>query len=143
MIDDIRRVVNAAALITGAMPTVTWGLIFSERYPNSVMGRVFTQNMALLGETMLPAPAGMAVGSSDFSNVSMIIPGIHEYIAIAPLEVKTHTMEFAEAAASPRSDEMLLKGAQGLAMTAYDILTDQSLRTEINEEFHAKVPASK
>jgi len=143
MIEDIQKVVNAAALITGAKHTVTTGLIFSERYPNAVMRRVFTQNMALLGETMLPAPAGMAMGSSDFSNISMVIPGIHEYVAIAPLEVKNHTIEFVAAATSPKSDEMLLQGAKALAMTGYDILTDQSLRTEIYEEFHATVPAGK
>jgi hypothetical protein len=75
------------------------------------------------------------VGSSDFGNVSMTIPAIHEYLAIAPTSVKNHTPAMAEAACSAKSDEMLIKGAQGLAMTGYDICADENLRKAILDEF--------
>ncbi len=140
MLIDIQKVVNGCALLTGAEPNVKVGLISTERYCNAVMGQLLKRNMALLGEEMEMAPPTMEVGSSDFGNVSMKIPGIHEYLSIITTEIRNHTMEFAEAAASPRSDEVVVKGAQGMAMTAYEILSDDSLRKEIYDEFYATVP---
>lgn len=139
MLEDLKKVVDAAALITGAEAQFKAGLMSTERYPNAVMGEIFKENMAVLGETMNYPPAGLAVGSSDVGNVSMIIPTIHEYLAIAPLRVKNHTREFAQAAISERGDEVLVKGAKGLAMTAYDIFTDAALRKRIDNEFESKV----
>lgn len=141
MLDDMRRAANAAALLTGAKPTVKPELIATERYPNLVMGKAFAKNMEMLGEHMEMASPDVAAGSSDFSNISMVIPGIHEYLAIAVPEVKGHTPEFVQASISPRSDEVAIKGAQGLAMTGYDILSDQELRDAIYKEFHDTVPA--
>jgi amidohydrolase len=139
MLDDLKKVVDAAALITGAVAKFEPGLISTERYSNAVMGEAFKDNMAILGETMNYPPAGLSVGSSDIGNVSMIIPTIHEYLAVAPPSVKNHTKEFAQAVISEKSDEMLLKGAKGLAMTAYDIFTDAALRQKIYSDFERKV----
>jgi len=139
MVEDIKRVVDAAALITGAEPQIKQGLMSTERYSNAAMGKAFKENMSTVGEIMEHPPEGLSVGSSDIGNVSMIIPTIHEYIAIAPTTVKNHTKEFAQAAISEKSDEMLLKGAKGLAMTAWDILVNEKLRKEIYHEFENKV----
>lgn len=100
MLDDLKKVVDAAALITGAEPQFKPGLISTERYSNSVMGNTFKENMAILGETMDYPPRGLSIGSSYVGNVSMIIPTIHEYLAIAPINVRNHTKEFVEAAIS-------------------------------------------
>jgi len=139
MLNDIKNVVDAAALITGAQPKFKPGLISTERYPNSVMDEIFKMNMEILGESMNYTPKGLPLGSSDFGNVSMMIPAIHEYIAIASIDVKNHTKEFAKSAISEKSDEMLLKGAKGLAMTAYDILVNPELRKNICYEFETTV----
>lgn len=139
MLNDLKKVVDAAALITGAEPQFKPGLVSTERYSNSVMGNIFKENMSLLGETMDYPPQGLSIGSSDVGNVSMIIPTIHEYLAIAPTSVRNHTQEFVEAAVSRKSDEMLLKGAKGLAMTAYDIFTNAELRKEIQHDFKCHV----
>lgn len=140
MLDDIQRVVQGCAALTGAVSTVKVGLISTERYCNAVMGQALKHNLALVGEEMEMATPTMAIGSSDFGNVSMIIPGIHEYMSIVSPGIRNHTPEFTVASASPRSDEVVIKGAQGLAMTAYDILANESLRKEIYDEFYATVP---
>ena len=140
MVKDIERAVQAAAIITGARSEFKVGLISTERYCNAVMGETLKQNMASLGIEMHKPPVGLAIGSSDFGNVSMKIPAIHEYLAIADTTVKNHSKEFCEAAVAKRSDEVLLKGAQGLAMTAYDMLQDEKLRNKIDQEFLKTVP---
>ncbi|MBP2636270.1 MAG: amidohydrolase [Firmicutes bacterium] len=139
MIEDIKKVTEAAGLITGARPNVKVGLVSTERYSNSVMGKTIQANMKELGIAMEYPPQGLAVGSSDFGNVSMTVPAIHEYLAIAPLSVKNHTKQMAEAAISKDADEVLIKGAKGLAMTGYDILYNEDLRDQIRFEFQKTI----
>ena len=54
--------------------------------------------------------------------------------------IQSHSKAYADAAASPQADEICLKGAKGLAMTALDILEDSKFRDEINAFHDAQVP---
>lgn len=135
MIEDLKRIAHSSAAVTGAKAAVKVELIFAERYPNRTMGETFKANMALLGETMSYPDPEESVGSSDIGNVSIETPSIHEYLWIAPENVVGHSTEFKEAAVSARADEVVVKGAQGLAMTGWDILTDAGLRERIYDEF--------
>lgn len=131
----------AEELAVGAKLTFTRGLISSERYPNLAMDMAFKANVAALGRDMSIPPANFPNGSSDFGNVSMTIPGIHAYLSIAPegQKLKGHTPEYVVASAGPLADETVILGSKALAMTAYDILTDETLRQSIADEF-AQVP---
>lgn len=130
---------NAAALVGTGIKTEV-DLLFSERYPNMPMGEAFKANLESLGESVVYAdPQGM-YGSSDVSNLSLYMPVIHEYISIAPVEINGHSPEFAEAAASARSDEACILGAKALAMTGCDILCDEDFRKEIRDAFEKQVP---
>jgi hypothetical protein len=72
-------------------------------------------------------------------NVSLELPTIHEYLAIADTSVAGHTVEFREAAVSPRGGEVVLLAAEGLALTGWDLLTDGVLREAAREEYRRKV----
>jgi len=137
MIEDVRRVAEAGALITGAKLTFTTDIIFAERHPNHVMGDTFKANMENLGEKMNEPDPAMATGSSDIGNVSLLVPSIHEYLWIAPEGTLEHTDAFCAAAASPRADDVVILAAKGLAMTGYDLLTDADLRQRVWAEFTA------
>jgi len=143
IMDDMERIGKAAELAIGAQMTFKRGLCSSERYCNLAMDETFREHMADLGMSMRYPPKDLAMGSSDFGNVSMKMPGIHAYLSIAPQGVKIqgHTPEFCVAARSALADEVLIKGAKGLAMTGYDILTKPELQQWIAEEFK-KVPVS-
>lgn len=141
MVEDLKRLAKVSAEMIGA--TVKIGMDhapYAERYPNHVMGETFKKNMARLGVEMQYPDPKVPVGSSDIGNVSMVVPAIHEYLAIADPSVNSHTVEFRDAAGSARGDQAALLGAQGLAMTALDIFTDPALRQEIQKEFAASVP---
>jgi len=137
MIEDVRRAAEAGALITGAKLTFTTDLIYAERHPNHVMGDAFKANMESLGEKMNEPDPAMATGSSDIGNVSLLVPSIHEYLWIAPEGTLEHTDVFCAAAAGPRADDVVILAAKGLAMTAYDLLTDADLRQRVQAEFTA------
>ena len=141
MVEDLKRLAKVSAEMIGAKVKISMDHApYAERYPNHAMGETFKKNMARLGIEMHYPDPKVPVGSSDIGNVSMVVPAIHEYLSIANPSVSSHTAEFREAAGSPKGDQAALLGAQGLAMTALDILTDAALRKDIQEEFAATVP---
>ena len=140
MYKDIEKIAEACASITGAKAKVTGGPIYAERYANRALGEAFKENMEPLGEKMCYPDYSAQVGSSDIGNVSLVVPAIHEYLAIAmPGSVISHHSSFRDAAISPRADKVVCLGAAGLAMTGSDVLTAPELRTAMNKEFDEKV----
>ena len=131
---------NCAATLTGAQVKTEMTLAYSERYPNLPIGAAFKENMAELGEEMIYADPNGLYASSDIGNVSIRLPAIHEYLSIGPESVPAHTVEFARQAISPRGDEVCIKGAKGLAMTGFDLLSDPILRQAAKEAHEKQVP---
>jgi len=140
LVEKIKRVVQSAEVLTGAEASIDIGKMYAERYPNMVMAEAFKSNMKALGEVMGYPDPDRKVGSSDIGNVTLKIPAIHSYLAIANENVNSHSAEFTKYANSPRAKEIAIKGAKGLAMTGYDILSGRDLREEIRKEFEEKVP---
>jgi amidohydrolase len=140
LVEKLKRAAQSASLLTGAIPEVSVHRMYAERYPNGPMCEAFKENMSLLGEEMGYPDPNVMYGSSDIGNVSIKLPAIHDYLWIAGEEVNSHSKEFAEAAISPRADEVCIKGAKGLAMTAVDILSDGDFQVQINGFHREQVP---
>ena len=49
-------------------------------------------------------------------------------------------MEYTAASGTPEANEVCLKGAKGLAMTGYDILSDPGFQKEIKEYHDKQIP---
>ncbi len=139
MVADLERLAALCAGMTGAQTQVHTSVIYAERYPNIAMGERFKDNMALLGQSMMLADETVAKGSSDIGNVSMVVPTIHEYLAIVD-DATTHSEAFRDAAVSSRGDDAIQLASKGMAMTAYDLLTDASFRKAVCKEFQTSVP---
>ena len=141
LIELVKSCVKRAESLTGATAEVTVEPIYAERYPNKPMCEAFKNNMASLGIEMTWPIPGKLYGSSDVGNVSIKIPAIHDYLSITDDDtIQSHSTEYTEAAASPEADEICIKGAKGLAMTALDILECSDFRDEINAYHEAQVP---
>ncbi len=141
LIDLVKSSIERAESLTGAKAEVVVEPIYAERYPNKPMCEAFKNNMESLGIHMTWPTPGKLYGSSDIGNVSIKIPAIHDYLSITDDKtIQSHSKAYADAAASPQADEICLKGAKGLAMTALDILEDSKFRDEINAFHDAQVP---
>ena len=68
------------------------------------------------------------LGSSDMGDVSWVVPTIHPQLAICDEGVAGHSIEFRDAAASPRAEAVALLAATLVAQTAWDLLADPSAR---------------
>ncbi len=141
LIQLIKTCVANAERLTGAKGEVTWDDISAERYPSKPICKAFKDNMHELGIEMTWPDPKKQYGSSDIGNVSIKIPAIHDYLSITDdASIQAHTVEYTEAAASPEAQEVCLKGAKGLAMTGYDILSDPEFQKEIREYHDRQIP---
>uniref|UniRef100_UPI0037E97B0C peptidase M20 domain-containing protein 2-like n=1 Tax=Semicossyphus pulcher TaxID=241346 RepID=UPI0037E97B0C len=75
-----------------------------------------------------------ASGSTDFGNVTFVVPGIHPYFYIGS-KALNHTEEYTVAAGDDRAQFFTLRTAKALAMTALDVLLRPELLQKVKQEF--------
>ncbi len=140
-LDELKqRVLNCfigAATASGARLEYRWGKIRMAAMRNNLtLARLFRQNMQSLGRRMpLFSDPRRGSGGTDMANVSQVVPGIHPFVAIAPVGVAAHSTQFAEAAASEAGIRGLVDAAKALAMTAVDLVANPEVVSKVKEEF--------
>lgn len=131
----VKAVAEGAALATGAKLNV---IAFQNEVDNLLLNKtydqVFKEVIEDLGETVVEGDRD-GIGSTDAGNISQVVPAIHPYIKIGADDLVAHTVPFREAAASAKGDEALLTGAKGLALTAFQLITEPELLKSIKQEF--------
>lgn len=73
--------------------------------------------------------------STDFGNVSQIIPGIHVYFGITDSQVPLHSLEFKEAAGTDYAFEQAMLISEVLAKVAFRFYSDKGFRDRVREDF--------
>lgn len=124
---------QAGALATGARLEVEQGMSYGDRVVNMTIARYVQANLRRLGVEVEDEPVRVR-GSTDFGDVSQVVPAVNAYISIAPDTVASHSNEMREAAASPAGDKAVLDAAEAMAMTVVDLLTDASILEKAWEE---------
>lgn len=139
---DLRRRVLAcfqgAAEATGCELHATWSDVCELVTTNRPLAEAFAANAKTLGREMKPRRTGDTHGSTDMGNVTSIVPGIHPFMSITDGPVAGHSTEFAAAARTPKALETMHVAAKALAMTAIDVLRDDTLRVRAKEAFNAQ-----
>ena len=142
-LDELKeRVLNCfigAAQASGARLEYRWGDVrYAPMRNNLTLAQLFMQNMQSLGrQTQLFEP-NHTFGSTDMGNVSQVVPSIHPFVAIAPVEVANHSPQFASAAASEAGIHGLLDAAKALAMTVVDLTANPEMVSQVVQEFQQK-----
>ncbi|MGF9892875.1 M20 family metallopeptidase [Priestia megaterium] len=137
--DKVKACANGAALATGTKLKISnYEFSYDDMQTNQTLSDVYTNNLISLGvsEQSITEDQGDH-GSLDMGNVSQVVPAIHPYIQICDDYFVCHTHEFREAALSEQGREAMILGAQTMALTGYDVLTNQALLQKIKEEFNA------
>lgn len=105
--------------------------------PNTVIGELFSKNLAELGRIVVPPAPDEPMGSTDMGNVSQVVPALHPYLSVVSEDIAGHTVEFREACVSLKGRSVMLDGAKALAMTAVDLLSSPDLVTQAWAEFRS------
>ncbi len=103
---------------------------------NPTLNGLIAANLALLGENVNPDPLDMSA-SSDFGNISQLLPAAMFWAGTHPLGIPWHSAEVARAS----GEEMALRGmvvsACALAGVAVDLLADRALLEKVRADFVA------
>jgi metal-dependent amidase/aminoacylase/carboxypeptidase family protein len=131
----VENCAKGAALATGTELKITpYPLRYAPRKRSFELEKVCQKNMEAMGLTVEEAVPGK-MGSTDLGNLSQKVPAIHPNIAICGPEVAGHSVEMAKATVSPLGQNVLIKAAKILAMTAYDYLVSKEIRERVAREF--------
>ncbi len=124
---------EAAAKAADVTVTVEYSGYASTMKHNHVLADLWVANAAAYGI----ADQGLdpTSGSTDMANVSWAVPAIHPELSISDVPVPGHTIEFREAAASPKGDRTALLAATLVAQTALDLLLDPATSAAAWSEF--------
>lgn len=134
-----QKVINCfigAATATGARLEYRWGDIrYAAMCNNLTLAQLFKQNMQSLGRKIQLSNPNEGMGSTDMGNVSQLVPSIHPFVAIVPVEITVHSAEFVSAAASEAGIQGLLDAAKALALTVTDLVANPEIVAKVKEEF--------
>jgi amidohydrolase len=102
--------------------------------PNETLAGVYRAQLGALGLAESGPGPDQAIGSSDITHVSRVVPTIHPNFPIGD-GLELHTRAFAEAAAGPAGMAGLLEAARALALTLHALARDPAMRAAVREEF--------
>ena len=128
---------KGAAQATGARLEYEWDeLSYAPMLNNLTLGHLFKDNMNRIGRKTRMVDPDKSFGSTDFGNVSQLVPGIHASVSITTaIGTVTHSPQFAEAAISETGLHAMLDAAKALGMTVADLLTDSDIMAKVKAEF--------
>jgi amidohydrolase len=104
--------------------------------PSLPLADCYRRQLGVLGLPETDHAPDQAIGSSDITHVSHVVPTIHPNFPIGT-DLQLHTRAFALAAASAAGEAGLLEGACALALTVLELAQDAELRAEVARDFAA------
>jgi amidohydrolase len=125
----VRACLEGAATATGTTVEVAReGHVFEPMDAHAGLAAVFTAACEAIGRPYTPDPAGNPLGgSTDFGNVSQVVPGLHADLAVHSWPAVNHQHEFAAACVAEAGDRTMLDGAKALALTALAVARDPEM----------------
>jgi amidohydrolase len=120
---------DGAAVATGTtVRTRTVSNPYEPVEPNAALVAAFSRACERIGRPYTPDPAGEEMGgSTDFGNVSQLVPAVHADLAVHSWPAVNHQHEFAAHCVTPAGDRTMLDGAMALALTALEVARDPSI----------------
>ncbi|KAM7117925.1 LOW QUALITY PROTEIN: xaa-Arg dipeptidase [Ciconia maguari] len=135
--EKVENCFKSAALATGCKVEINGGRNdYYNVLPNKTLQKVYKENGKKLGMEFISEDCilnGLS-GSTDFGNVTFVVPGLHPYFYIGS-DALNHTEQYTEAAGSQNAQFYALRTAKALAMTALDVIFKPSLLEEVREDF--------
>jgi amidohydrolase len=141
IVEKVREVAEGAAKITGARLDIQPYYPFYENViPSSVIANDARLNADLIGmhiDDPLPGQRGSGA-STDFGNVSQVIPSFAMTFAVSEQPVPGHSKAMTDAAISDLGHDNALAVAKTLGLVACDLLSDPTLLEAAHIEFNAR-----
>ena len=140
VVEKINQVAEGAAQMTGArLEILPAHPMYENVRPSAVLARSVRSNAQTVGMKLDEAVAGGGSGAStDFGNVSQVVPSFAMRFAVSETPIPGHSMAMTAAAKTDLAQESAIFTAKALALTACDLLADPALLSEARKEFQAR-----
>ncbi len=138
VVGKVAAVAEGAAAMTGARLEVEEFYPFYENVqPNVTLAQTVASNLQSLGVRLDdPIPGRPGSGAStDFGNVSQVMPAYELRYAVSETPVPSHTRQMCETAITEYALSSALQVAKALSLSAADLLRDSTLVEAAKTEF--------
>ncbi len=140
MVEKVAKCAEGAALATGAKVKVKKRRVYSSKKQNPPLIDVLWGNYAAQGleiEHWKETYTGMPLASSDFGDVSHVIPVVSSNIKIGEPGLPGHSVQMADATMTEQGQEAMMVGAKALGMTLVELLAVPEKLKAVKEYFDA------
>ena len=137
LVEKVKNIAQGAALMTGCEVQIVEGQMHYDMRPSYVIGRVYQDNMADVGIDLSKGREGRGMHSTDFGNVSYLIPSVTGSFAISKTPIPGHSQQVVDASGSEFGYEQYVKVSTAMALTVLDLLTKPELLQEAKDA-HAR-----
>jgi metal-dependent amidase/aminoacylase/carboxypeptidase family protein len=135
-------VAEGAATMTGArLEWIHPSPANADMVTNYSLARAMKKHLDALGLTMPEAVAEGATGSTDWGNVSYVVPSVETSYPILDRVCTWHSMDVVDASMSELGFRNTILVAKAMALAGLDVMRDRSLRENIGTEYASQVPA--
>jgi len=138
LVQMVENSAKGAAIATGCEVKVIVNSGLKSNVRNLPLEKLFVKAYKELGieaedpDFTAAQPPG---GSTDFTDLSHFVPGMHTMLGFTKADVTGHSRELCAATMTEEGHRGIEIGAKVLALAGVEILTDEKLRAEINEAF--------
>ena len=136
-LEKVKNIARGAALMTGCELVITDGEMHYDMRPSYVLGKAYQDNMADVGLDLARGREGRGMHSTDFGNVSYMIPSVTGSFAISETPIPGHSQQVVDASGSEFGYDQLIKVSKAMALTTLDILTNPEIKDRAWDE-HGK-----
>lgn len=135
VVERVYNCARGAALATGARLDIKPDVWLDNLLNVPTLDRILMENTLLMDPPqVLPQETA---ASTDFCNISTILPASRLDIAFAPVGTSTHSQAFADAGNTPAAHRAVEIASFAMAATAYDILSNPEVAAQMKKE-HAE-----
>lgn len=141
LVEKVKKIAEGAALITGA--TLEWvqpSPANADMVTNYTLARVVDKYSKDVGLEQPEAKPEEAAGSTDWGNVSYVVPSVETSYPILDGICTWHSMDVVRASDSEMGYANTILVAKAMALAGLDILRDANLRTQVRSEFESTLP---
>ncbi|MEW5818741.1 MAG: M20 family metallopeptidase, partial [Cyanobacteriota bacterium] len=131
----VKNIAESAAFMSGTELAIEEGYIFESNIVIPLLADLLLKNAKLSGAKRILEPS--EAGSTDFGNVSKLVPSECLDIEFVSLNAPCHSHQWVEAANSPDGHNATVTASKAIAATAFDLITRPDLLQQVKDEFYA------
>jgi aminobenzoyl-glutamate utilization protein B len=134
VIERMKHIFEGAALMTETSFGIQKVVDIHNKIPVLSLNRLLMAN-AEFAKAKRVTPPRQKTGSTDFASVMYYVPGTCIRVPIVEKGIPAHSQAYLDQGKSAEAHEALVMAANILAMTALDLIEDETVMTEVREEF--------